>query len=1402
MSAPTTAARRRRTTGEDSAEQHRNWLSLIEVDGPFLTLPVLRATWPARLDPLDKEERARLRREHARWQAASATTAGQEAWIRYLLADMLAWGDDLHLAARSPEEGAEGNGAERVGAASASDGDTGEDGGGDTDAAALDALALEVPEHETRVVPSFVLTAPGEAVKPDTVRVLGLVCPPGQQPTARIKGEAWAASPADRVAQLCRHHGVELGLATDGRWWALVWAPRGGVTTTAVFDTAVWNERAERDVVEAFHSLLCRRRFFGVPDEETLVRLLAKSQDGQEEITEALGVQVRQAVELLVAAFGRADTKLRERGEPDLSEVEAHEVYRGAVSVMMRVVFLLFAEERGLLPSDNDLYLKSYSAGRLCAELEQRALEGSEDELEETYTAWHRLLALFEAVYRGVDHPRLRMHPHDGSLFNPDEFPWMPLLIDDRTVLHMLRSVQYVVVGKGKSKERRALSFRSLDVEQIGYVYEGLLSFDGYRAESETVGLTGKVGAEEEVELRRLEEMAAQCADVPALAAKLAAEFKDSGIGSARALEKKLTPLSGVEKEEARKKVQAAVGNDQALVERLMPFYGVLREDLRGLPFVVLPGELYVTESSLRKNTGTHYTPRFLAEEVVEGALEPLVYEPGPLQTANKDEWKLKSSREILDLKVADIAMGSAAFLVAAARYLGDKLLEAWTNEGDERVRDYTPGSDGASADEDPVVIEARRQIIEHCLYGVDINPMAVEMAKLSLWLVSMAPERPFTFLDDRLAAGDSLLGITSLEQLEYMHMDPRQGRKIHERGIVDFTAGARELVSRVAERRREIAEVDGSTLEGLSRKRKLLADAELEVTRAHLLADLTVGSALVSAGRGDREQREATLTAADLARRLNKAEPEAKQQASEWLRTHKPGHTFKRSPLHWPLRFPEVSTSGGFDAIIGNPPFLGGKKIAGTLGRDYRENLIKYTGGAVRGNADLVAYFFLRADTLISKSGTSGLIATNTVSQGDTREVSLDQIIDNGTVIYKAVKSSPWPSKSAALEYSAVWFTHTRLGDVAKRCIDDTAVAEIASTLTPAARTRGTPRKLHLNKNRAFIGSYVLGTGFIISHEDARFLVSEDRKNLEVVFPYLNGEDLNNRPDLSASRSIINFHNWQEEEAKAYTKPFSIIETNVKPERQRITEDGSFKLRSPLPQKYWQYADKRPGLYRELSHLAWTIALTIVSKVMIPVKVPTGQVFAHRLAIFASDDDAFLATLSSAIHFWWSSRYTSTLETRINYSPSDVFETFPLPELTQELRDLGERLDSYRRDVMLSRDSGLTKTYNLVFDPDCNDDDIVELRRIHREIDEATIRAYGWEERIEAVGGLDHGFHKVGGRETRYTIGPAAQREVLDSLLELNHERYAEEVAQGLHDKKKTGKSKKKAADDEGTLF
>ncbi|MEU3166998.1 hypothetical protein [Streptosporangium sp. NPDC006930] len=155
-----------------------------------------------------------------------------------------------------------------------------------------------------------------------------------------------------------------------------------------------------------------------------------------------------------------------------------------------------------------------------------------------------------------------------------------------------------------------------------------------------------------------------------------------------------------------------------------------------------------------------------------------------------------------------------------------------------------------------------------------------------------------------------------------------------------------------------------------------------------------------------------------------------------------------------------------------------------------------------------------------------------------------------------------------------------------------------------------------------------------------------------------------------------------------------------------------------------------------------------------------------------------------------------------LRYTPSDVFETLPLPELTEEMRNLGNRLDTFRRDLMLSRQAGLTATYNLVNDPKCEDEDIAELRRIHQAIDEAVCRAYGWDDLIPQ---LDHDHHSVG-REIRYTVGPGVQRELVNRLLELNHARYAEEVAQGLHDKaaKKSTRSKPKpkAITDQEDLF
>ena len=1430
------AAAIRAAKASDGKQQHLDWLNLVEVSGPFLTLPVLLRTWP-QLEGVPSERRADIRLHHGIWQD-DRKSAGRLDWIGFLLRTLLEWDDALHL-----REGA------------GQFGDSGESLAEDD--ALLDRFAVSPPGADTTVRPDFALVRPGTdlAAEPDTaaaakhVPILGLVLPHDTVPTRRIKGDSWSASGVDRLAHVLRQHGVELGLVTDGRWWSLVWAPPGGVTTSATFDTIAWNEKADLVAVRAWVSLLRRGRFFGRPEDELLPALLRESLEGQEDVTEALGIQVRQAVELLVDSIGRAEAEMVKRGGKGLSGVPASEVYRGAVAVMMRVVFLLFAEERGLLPADNELYAEAYSAGRLYETLDKRRRADGEDSLGHTTAAWHRLIALFHAVHGGVDHPLLTLPAYDGSIFDPKRFPWLEavpegadgtdgdatraadghtslLPIYDRTVLHVLDSVQFVVVNR----ERRRLTFRALDVEQIGYVYEGLLSYDGKRAQDTVLGLVGKPGLEHEVSLTELEELAApfgvgaravpgQKPNLPGLAKKLYEHFKDpKPPATASKLEKLLAPGDEQARGKALHRLLAVTENDRELAERILPFHGLLRDDLRSLPVVIPEDGLYVTESRLRKNTGTHYTPRALAQQVAEGALEPLVYRPGPLQTADDKQWKLIKPDEIKKLKVADIAMGSAAFLVAACRYLADRLVDAWVEEEDEEAlafrgshRDQASAVTAADAESDPVMIRARRQIIEHCLYGVDINPMAVEMAKLSLWLISMDPERPFTFLDDRLVAGDSLLGITSVEQLEVMDLDARRGRERHKRGVIDFTAGVRELVHELAEDRKQIGDMPGETLKDIAEKRAILADVQERADRVNLLADLTAGAALASHGSGPLPAREslkkemarngwslkrseAPMAAAGMgfavAKGLEGATEEARALAREWLATDLPEGGFEREPVHWPLVFPEVFEGGGFDAVIGNPPFLGGTKISGSNGKSYQQYLGTHVARATGNRCDLVGYFTLRTHEVTNRRGQVGIIATNTLAQGDTRQVSLDQITSSGTEIRQAVKSAPWPSKSAVLEYCAVWFSKESVNVASLRILNGKHTPSgISSSLNPNSRTESWTEPLAENRGVVYVGSYVLVVdGFTFQSEEARELIEREPHYGDVLFPFLSGQGLTEDPSHETNRWVVNFRDWPESKAKQYPIAYRKLLMEVKPECAKKDP----KSYNGLMDHWWQFWRIRSELMAALSGLDRCIALTLHSKAVMPVMVPSKQVFSHALGVFASDDYALLSFLSSGPHYWWAVDRGSSLETRVRYTPTDVFETLVRPNLTQELRDHGLALENHRRGLMADRHLGLTATYNLVHDLSCHDDDIVKLRAVHRAIDEATARAYGWEDLLEAPGGLDHGFHETA-QGTRYTIGLAVRTEIIDRLRELNHERYAAEVAAGLH-KGKSGSRGKRA--------
>ena len=320
----------------------------------------------------------------------------------------------------------------------------------------------------------------------------GMVTAWGTHPLTRTTTGTWTANAVERLAVLLRARDVPVGIVTDGRWWALVTAPRGAATGAAVWDASLFSE--EPKSLEGLVALLTRSRFQAAQPKDKLPALFAESLERQEEVTEQLGRQVREAVELLVTTLDQLD---RESNGTLLAGVSDDDFYAGVVTMMMRVVFLLFAEERRLLPSDDDLYVTAYSVGHLVEQLEQADSLGAV--LGQRTAAWHRLLAVTRAVHSGVAHEDLRLPAYGGGLFDPDRYPWLegrpdagtpaaaarPPAVDDRTVLRMLRAVQYVVIGG----ERRRLTFRALDVEQIGYVYEGLLELEVRTATETVLGL-------------------------------------------------------------------------------------------------------------------------------------------------------------------------------------------------------------------------------------------------------------------------------------------------------------------------------------------------------------------------------------------------------------------------------------------------------------------------------------------------------------------------------------------------------------------------------------------------------------------------------------------------------------------------------------------------------------------------------------------------------------------------------------------------------------------------------------------------------------------------------------------------------------------------------------------------
>ena len=537
---------------------------------------------------------------------------------------------------------------------------------------------------------------------------------------------------------------------------------------------------------------------------------------------------------------------------------------------------------------------------------------------------------------------------------------------------------------------------------------------------------------------------------------------------------------------------------------------------------------------------------------------------------------------------------------------------------------------------------------------------MAVEMCKLSLWLVSLDPKLPFSFVDDKILHGNSLLGLTDARQLKRQHINPDAASNQQTLFEIDVDGILRQAIQLRRHLANEVNNADPQR--SVNTKRRQWHRFQEVTAQLTEIADAVVATGLKLGGKPGRALN---VAYENLGIALGEADPtdlfanEPRRSMLEDILeaglTPTVATDYARwKPLHWIIAVPDVMERGGFDAIVGNPPFLGDVKIAGAMGANLRDWYANVLAGGAKGKSDLVAHFFLRAMLLLNNNGNLGLIATNSVAQGATRKVGLKQMLNGGAfTITRAVQSKTWPAASANLEYAAVWGTRAAVAAVVPRISDGIPVEQISSILEPGEDVD--PVRLAENLHVSFEGFKPNGMGFVIDPEEARSWIERAQKNSKVLFPYLNGEELNARPDCSASRWIIDFYDRTEEESRAYSLPYERLLERVKPERAK-------KPKAIREAPWWLFLRTGPALRKAIADLDDVLVLTRVSKTVVPVRVGNGQAFSDRLLVFAENSYEFQAVMSSSIHWSWGVKYSTTMRLDPSYSPSGAFETFPRP--------------------------------------------------------------------------------------------------------------------------------------------
>ena len=1284
---------------------------------------------------------------------------------------------------------------------------------------------LEIPltNYEETLRPTYAVPSvpadDGRDVPP--FQMLIQVLPNGTPLDELLKGERihWEASPQARFERLLRGTAVPIGLLANGTHLRLVYAPSGESSGHATFSVSDMSEVPGRPIFAALHMLLEQRRLFTGREKNRLPWILAESRRYQNTVSTKLAQQVLAALYELLRGFQSADEQRRGELLRGVLQADPNQVYAGLLAVLMRLVFTLFAEDRDLL-SKSAIYTNHYSLTGLFERL--RADDGQYHEtMDSRYGAWAQLLALFRVIHDGAAHGDFHLPARHGHLFDPNRHAFLegrplgskrewneriePPLVSDGVVFRVLQNLLIL--------DGERLSYRTLDVEQIGSVYETMMGFLLQVAAGRSIALKPKKahGAPVAVNLDAL--LAVKGSE----RAKWLKEQADQELTGAAA-----TLL----------KVAQTTDDLLAAVEKKI--------DRRATPQPVPIGAMLLQPSDERRRSGSHYTPRSLTGPIVRTTLKPILEQliqarsaseciadasdipssdklPSESQSSEIHSLALRactpSPDQILALKICDPAMGSAAFLVETCRQLGDELVKAW------HVHNCLPK---IPPDEDEV-LHARRLITQRCLYGVDRNPMAVDLAKLSLWLATLAKDHPFTFLDHALRHGDSLVGLTK-EQIVRFHWQPvtastTKPNKGNVTQIDMFADPIAERMQRVTKFRQQIlAARDDMPYEHL-RQQLDLADEQLWLAR--LAGDLVV-SAYFSADKDAKRERRLDELSPQLVKYISPSSKlEDRVPLTEAVKELRSGDR-PIVPFHWWIEFPEVfdRENGGFDGIVGNPPFLGVLLLHRTSHPSFTQYL-RSSCKEAGGKCDLVAFFFRRAFALLRVGGCLGLLATNTIAQGDTRESSLTWICNHSGTIFNATKRFVWPGV-AAVVVSVVHIAKNI--EPSHRELNGTPVALITAFLFHTGG-HDSPRTLQANANRSFKGCDIYSPGFTFdvtdndgttgTIEEMESLLGANTKNAERIFPYMGGEDVLNSPTLSPHRYVIDFDDMSEEEARQWPDLIRIVETRVRPEREALSSQQSAER---LRRFWWQFGYAANGMRRVSRESHRILMHPFYSGHLAFVFLPTNVIVATPNTVFATSENHDFAILQSRVHEAWVRFVASSFKDDLRYSPTDCFETFPFPVGVPEhaagdsappdnrqrtsLEIIGRDYYEFRAALMVRHNEGLTKTYNRFHDRDHDSTEpnreivvgIQTLRELHAAMDRAVLEAYGWHDLAQTATCeflLDYEDDDEDDEPTsrartrkkpwRYRWPDPFRDEVLARLLDLNKQRAEQERLTGI---------------------